>query len=90
MASIERHSRDGQTRRYARHRDPTSVQLLKVFTRNVDAERYLTPVDASEIAGTYIGPKRAARHVHLTDDDLPLTKSVAGYRMCTETASSDL
>ena len=61
MASIERRTRDGQTRWYARYRDPAGEQLVKVFTRKVDAERYLTTVEASKITGSYIDPKQAAR-----------------------------
>ena len=61
MASIERRTRGGQTRWYARYRDPAGEQLVKVFTRKVDAERYLTTVEASKITGSYVDPKQAAR-----------------------------
>jgi hypothetical protein len=44
MASIERRKRNRQVRWYARYRDPGGAQLVKVFDRKVDAERFLTTV----------------------------------------------
>ena len=63
MASIERRVRDGELRWYARFRDPAGAQKVKVFTRRVDAERFLTTVEASKLTGSYIDAKRAVHHV---------------------------
>ena len=60
MPSIERRVRDGELRWYARFRDPAGAQKVKVFTRRVDAERFLTTVEASKLTGSYIDAKRAA------------------------------
>ncbi|SDY21623.1 Site-specific recombinase XerD [Modestobacter sp. DSM 44400] len=60
MASIERRTRNGQLRWYARYRDPAGAQLVKVFSRKVDAERFLTTVEASKLTGSYVDAKRAS------------------------------
>ncbi len=60
MPSIEKRTRDGQLRWYARYRDPAGAQLVKVFTRKVDAERFLTTVEAAKLTGSYIDAKRAS------------------------------
>ncbi|WP_336026508.1 tyrosine-type recombinase/integrase [Geodermatophilus sp. FMUSA9-8] len=60
MASLERRSRNGRVRWYARFRDPSGVQVVKVFDRKVDAERHLATVEASKLTGSYIDAKRAA------------------------------
>ena len=60
MASIEKRLRDGEVRWYARFRDPAGAQKVKVFTRRVDAERFLTTVEASKLTGSYIDAKRAS------------------------------
>ena len=54
MPSIERRVRDGELRWYARFRDPAGAQKVKVFNRRVDAERFLTTVEASKLTGSYI------------------------------------
>jgi integrase len=59
MASIEKRTRDGQVRWYARYRDPAGKQRVKVFGRKVDAERFLTTVEASKLVGSYVDPGRA-------------------------------
>jgi integrase len=59
MASIEKRTRAGQTRWYARYRDPAGKQRVKVFDRKVDAEKYLTTVEASKLTGAYVDPSRA-------------------------------
>lgn len=59
MASIEKRQRSGQNRWYARYRDPTGRQRVKVFNRRVDAERYLTTVESSKMVGTYVDPALA-------------------------------
>ena len=60
MPSIERRVRDGELRWYARFRDPAGAQQVKVFNRRVDAERFLTTVEASKLTGSYIDAKPAA------------------------------
>lgn len=56
MASIEKRTRDGKVRWYARYRDPAGEQRTKTFDRKVDAERFLTGVESSKLAGSYIDP----------------------------------
>ncbi|MEA2003098.1 MAG: tyrosine-type recombinase/integrase [Actinomycetota bacterium] len=57
MASIRRVvHRTGHTSWQARWRDPTGSQHSKNFGRRVDAERFLTTVEAHKLAGTYIDP----------------------------------
>jgi hypothetical protein len=60
VPSIERRVRGGELRWYARFRDPAGAKKVKVFNRRVDAERFLTTVEASKLTGSYIDPKRAA------------------------------
>jgi integrase len=60
VASIERRTRNGRVRWYARYRNPAGLQLVKVFDRKVDAERFLTTVEASKLTGSYVDAKRAA------------------------------
>ena len=59
MASIEKRTRSGQTRWYARYRDPSGEQKVKVFDRKTDAERFLVGVEGSKLAGSYIDPALA-------------------------------
>jgi hypothetical protein len=59
MSSIEKRTRNGRTRWYARYRDPAGAQRVKVFGRKLDAERYLTTVEASKLTGSYVDPERA-------------------------------
>lgn len=60
MASIERRTRDGQTRWYTRYRDPSGKQRTKTFKRKLDAERYLTTIESAKLSGSYVDPRRAA------------------------------
>jgi integrase len=60
VASLEKRTRNGQLRWYARYRDPAGKQLVKVFDRKVDAERFLTTVEAAKLTGSYVDAKRAA------------------------------
>lgn len=60
MASIERRARNSQVRWYVRYRDPGGKQRVKVFTRKVDAQRYLTNTEAAKLGGTYVDPRPAA------------------------------
>ncbi|GAB3312791.1 site-specific integrase [Geodermatophilus aquaeductus] len=59
MASIEKRQRSGQTRWYARYRDPTGRQRVKVLDRRIDAERYLTTVESAKLVGSYVDPALA-------------------------------
>src|SRR5919199_1290386 len=59
MASIEKRQRSGETRWYARYRDPAGRQRVKVFDRKVDAERYLTTVESAKMVGAYVDPALA-------------------------------
>jgi hypothetical protein len=59
MASIEKRQRSGQTRWYARYRDPTGRQRVRVFDRRIDAERYLTTVESAKLVGSYVDPALA-------------------------------
>lgn len=56
MASVEKRSRDGHTSWLARWRDPHGRQRKRTFTRKTDAERYLTGVEHSVLAGAYVDP----------------------------------
>jgi integrase len=69
MASIEKRVRDGKLRWYARYRDPAGQQRVKVFDRKVDAERFLTTVEGSKLAGSYVDPGRAALTVGVLADE---------------------
>lgn len=59
MASIEKRTRDGRARWYARYRDPSGKSRTKTFDRRVDAERYLTGVESSKLTGSYVDPALA-------------------------------
>lgn len=59
MASIEKRTRDGRPRWYARYRDPDGRQRTKSFVRKADAERYLTGVESSKLTGSYVDPARS-------------------------------
>lgn len=59
MASVEKRVRNGRVSWRAHYRDPLGKQRSKSFDRKVDAERYLTSVESSKLAGTYIDPARA-------------------------------
>jgi integrase len=61
MASIEKRTRGGRVRWYARYRDPAGAPRSQTFDRRVDAERYLTKIEASKLVGSYVDPKQAAR-----------------------------
>jgi integrase len=61
MASIEKRTRNGQVRWYARYRDPAGNSRAKSFARKIDAERFLTKTEAAKLVGGYVDPKQAAR-----------------------------
>jgi integrase len=57
MPSIEKRTRAGQVRWYARYRDPAGQQRTKTFDRKVDAEKYLVTVEGSKLTNSYIDPR---------------------------------
>jgi integrase len=59
MPSIERRERDGRLSWRAHYRTPEGRQRNKTFTRKIDAERFLTSVEASKLAGGFVDPVRA-------------------------------
>jgi integrase len=59
MASIDKRVRDGRVTWQARWRDPAGVQRKRTFTRKLDAERYLTNVEHSQLVDTYVDPGRS-------------------------------
>lgn len=60
MSSIEKRNRNGAARWYARYRDDTGAQRVKVFDRKVDAEKYLTTVGAALLTNSYVAPQAGA------------------------------
>ncbi len=60
MSSIEKRTRNGRMRYYARYRDPSGRQVVKVFDRKVDAEKYLLTVEVAKLSGGYVDPRRSA------------------------------
>lgn len=60
MASLEKLSRNGRLRWYARYPDPAGSQLVTIFDRRVGAEHILTTVEASTLFGSYVEGKRAS------------------------------
>src|SRR5581483_8890954 len=60
MASIEKRQRNDRVRYYARYRDPSGRQVVKVFDRKIDAERHLITVENAKLTGSYVDPRRAA------------------------------
>jgi integrase len=60
MSSIEKRQRgDGAVHWRAHYRDPAGKQRNKSFRRRLDAERFLTTVEASKLTGSYIDPSAA-------------------------------
>lgn len=59
MASIEKRTRQGQVRWYARYRDPGGKSRSETFDRKVDAQRFLTGVESSKVSGSYVDPARS-------------------------------
>jgi integrase len=60
MSSIEKRTRNGRMRYYARYRDPSGRQVVKVFDRKVDAEKHLLTVEVAKLTGGYVDPRRSA------------------------------
>ena len=56
MASVEKQTRNGKPRWQARWRDDAGQQRKRTFDRKVDADRFLTTVEADLIRGTYLDP----------------------------------
>ena len=75
MASIRRVvHRTGRMSWQARWRDPAGAQHSKNFPRRIDAERFLTTVEARKLAGTYVDPQ--AGRIRLGD----FTEQAAQFR----------
>jgi integrase len=58
MPSIEKRLRDGKVTWRAHYRTPEGQQRNRTFPRKIDAERFLTTVQASKLQGTFIDPSR--------------------------------
>lgn len=59
MASVEKRIRDGRERWYARYRTPEGVQRVRVFDRKRDATEFLTSVEGTKLAGSFVDPARS-------------------------------
>lgn len=59
MPSIERRERGGRVRWRAHYRTPEGRQRNRTFDRKLDAERFLTSVSSTKLAGTFVDPARA-------------------------------
>lgn len=59
MPSIERRERNGKLSWRAHYRTPEGRQRNKTFPRKIDAERFLTTVESSKLAGAFVDPARA-------------------------------
>lgn len=56
MASIHRQERDGVLIWQARYREPDGRQRKKTFRRKVEAERFITSLEADKLRGAYRDP----------------------------------
>ena len=56
MASVSKRTRNGQVSWVARWRAPDGTQAKRVFRRKVDAERFSTGVEHSQLTGSYVDP----------------------------------
>ena len=61
MASVEKCTRNGRVTWRAHYRDPVGQQRNRSFPRKVDADKFLTKIEASKLAGGYVDPRQAAR-----------------------------
>ena len=59
MASVEKRVRDGKVTWRAHYRTPEGRQRNKTFTRKLDADRFITSVESTKLAGTFVDPARA-------------------------------
>jgi len=59
MASVEKRTRNGRVRWYARYRTPAGEQRTKTFDTKRDAERYLTQMEGAKLVGGFVDPRRA-------------------------------
>jgi predicted DNA-binding WGR domain protein len=96
MSSVEKRTRNGRVTWRAHYRDPAGQQRNRSFTRKIDAERFLTKIEASKLAGGYVDPKQAARsfrdiaeqhwaaHAHnlAADSTRPRTRAVLDRHIC--------
>lgn len=56
MARPERRIRNGRVRWYARYRDPSGAQKVKVFDRQRDAQLFLDSMGVAVQSGSYVDP----------------------------------
>jgi integrase len=56
VGSVEKHVRNGRTTYQVRWRDPAGRQRKRSFRRKSDADRFLTSVESSKLAGSYVDP----------------------------------
>lgn len=61
MAHISKDERGGRVRWRARYLDPTGQAKEKTFARQVDAQRFLTGIEASKLSGDYVDPSQGRR-----------------------------
>jgi hypothetical protein len=54
VAHVEKRDKN---RRRARYRGPDGKERSKTFERKIDAERYLTSVEASKLQGAWVDPR---------------------------------
>lgn len=58
MAHIRDRGKEHKSARWqARYRDPSGRQVSRAFGRKIDAERWLTSVEAAKLTGEYVDPK---------------------------------
>ncbi len=56
MASVEKRERDGSVTWLARWRDDTGRQRKRSFSRRIDAQRFVSQIEADLLRGQYIDP----------------------------------
>lgn len=56
MASIEKRDRGGKVTWLARWRDETGRQGKRSFNRRIDAQRFITQIEADLLRGQYVDP----------------------------------
>ena len=56
MASVEKRERDGKVTWLARWRDETGRQRKRSFGRKIDAQRFVTQIEADMLRGQYVDP----------------------------------
>jgi|SRR5215218_10970269 len=59
MGEIRRRERNGRISYLARHHGPEGRKVSKSFDRRQDAKDWLTTVEGSKLAGSYVDPNRS-------------------------------